>query len=398
MRALLPGLLVVLSLLPSLAGCGQTYLEQATEARNQGDFTLAADFYTRAAAQAGCPQRAQYLMLRAEVQELDGVGASAMESIDKAISNCPELVEPYWMRAQRAAEAGDRELAMADAEMIQSVHPEAAALYAELAMELEVERQVRERSRGLITTLRDALDLEASDEKLPGNEPATLARQVPFPVTLRYQVRQSVDRPKRFQMEWEEMRSYRGDPAKKGYVMVRELDLPPLDRGLPLYYRLSLSNQRLAMRFVVSPRGEVVDSSWLRDGPDRGMRPEMLRPEIEGMLKRRRLFDPGEDGVRTPGDEWRGEDVRIVDGRPVAIEYESRAVGWAVTLGVRTLHVKSTLHGEGYSSQEETWIHPATAVPVRWDRDARYSVENARSEDAWVEHVQGALISVSGME
>ncbi len=379
-----------------LSACGQTYLEQATEARGSGDYTLAADMYTRAAAQAGCPQRSQYLMLRAEVQELDGVGASAMESINKAISNCPELVEPYWMRAQRTAEAGDREQAMADAAMIQSVHPEAAALYAELAMEAEVERQVRERSQSLITTLSDALDLEAEDRKLPDKDPATLARQVPFPVTLRFQVRQAVDKPKRFQMEWEEMRSYRGDPAEKSYVFVRELDLPPLDRGLPLYYRLSLSNQRLAMRFVVSDRGEVVDATWLREGPDRGMRPQMLRPEIEGMLKRRRLFDPGEDGVRAPGQTWRGEDVRIVDGRPVLVEFESTAIGWAETLGVRTLHVRSNLRGEGYSSEEETWLHPSTAVPVRWDRQARYSVENTRSEDAWVEHVQGALISVSG--
>jgi hypothetical protein len=181
-------------------------------------------------------------------------------------------------------------------------------------------------------------------------------------------------------------------------VLVRELDLAQGDRAMPLYYRLSMSNQRMPMRFVVSPRGEVVDSSWLRDGPDRGMRPSMLRPEIEGMLKRRRLFDPGEDGVRAPGDVWRGEDVRIVDGRPVQIEYESRVIGWAETLGVKTLHIKSTLRGPGYSSQEETWLHPTTAVPVRWDRDARYSVENARSEDAWVEHVQGALISVDGIE
>ena len=388
---------VVVALL-LLSGCGQTYLEQATEARQTGEYTLAADMYTRAAVQAGCPQRSQYLMLRAEVQELDGVGASAMESINKAVSNCPELVEPYWMRAQRAAEAGDRELAMADAAMIQEVHPEAAALYAELAMELEVERQVRERSRGLVTTLRDALDLEAPDRTLPDRDPATLARQVPFPVTLRFQVRQAVEKPKRFQMEWEEMRSYRGDPAQKGYVFVRELDLPPLDRGLPLYYRLSLSNQRLAMRFVVSPRGEVVDATWLREGPDRGMRPQMLRPEVEGMLRRRRLFDPGEDGVRAPGDVWRGEDVRIVDGRPVAVEFESKAVGWAETLGVRTLHVRSSVRGEGYSADEQTWLHPTTAVPVRWDRHARYSVENTRSEDAWVEHVQGALISVGGMD
>jgi hypothetical protein len=389
----------LLFLLPLvLAGCQATYLEQATEARAGGEYTLAADFYTRAAAQAGCPQRSQYLLLRAEVQELDGVGASALESIDKAVANCPDHVESYWMRAQRSAEAGDRDQAMADAAMIQEVHPEAAALYAELAMAAQVEQTIRTRSRELVMSLKDVLDLEAKDVKLRDTDTATLARQVPVPVTLRYQVRHAVDRPVRFEMEWEEMRSYRGDAAVEGYVFVRGLDLPTLNRGLPLFYRLSLSNQRLPMRFVVNPRGEVVDATWLREGPDRGMRPEMLRPEVAGMLKRRRVFDPGEDGRRSPGDVWRGEDVRIVDGKPVAVEYESRAIGWVETLGVRTLHIRSKTSGERYSADEQSWLHPTTAVPVRWQRKETYEVESSQGYDTWVSHLQGALISVSGVD
>ena len=234
------------------------------------------------------------------------------------------------MRAQRAAEAGDRERAMADAAEIQAVHPEAAALYAELAMEEQLERSIRDRTQALVSTLKDSLDLEAKDVKLRGRNRETLARQVPVPMTLSYQVRQSVQSPQKFELQWEEMWSYRGDAADDGYVLVRRLDLPPLDHGMPLYFRLSMSNQRQAMRFVVSPRGEIVDSTWLRNGPNRGMRPEMLAPEVEGTLRRRRLFDPGESGERGPGDTWRGEDVRGVDGKPVTVPYQAEAVGFTL--------------------------------------------------------------------
>lgn len=388
----------LLALLPLLAACPPSYLDQATQARQAGDNVTAADFYTRAAAEVGCPERARLLLLRAEVQELDGAGASALESIDKAISNCPDYAEALWVRAQRRAEAGERDAAMEDARAIQDVHPEAAALYSELAMEAEVERQVRERSRDLVTSLRDALDLAAKDRPLKDADRAQLARQVPVPVTLGYHVRLSVEKPTRFAIEWEETRSYRGDPAEQGYVYVRSLDLPQIDRDLPLFFRLSLSNQRLPMRFSVGARGEVIDAAWLRDGPDRGMRPEMLRPEVEGMLKRRRVFDPGEEGTRAPGDSWRGEDVRIVDGTPVPVEFESRAVHWAETLGVRTLHVHSVLRGADYGAEEDAWIHPATAVEVRWERNARYSVATAQGRDPWVERLQGALVSISGIE
>jgi len=390
---------LLLALLAPLVGCAsESWEDQAIQATQMGDYTLAADFYTRAAIEAGCPARARLLIRRAEVQELDGIGASAMESIDKAISNCPDHTEAWWMRAQRAAEAGDRERAMADAAEIQAVHPEAAALYAELAMEEQLERSIRDRTQALVSTLKDSLDLEAKDVKLRGRNRETLARQVPVPMTLSYQVRQSVQSPQKFELQWEEMWSYRGDAADDGYVLVRRLDLPPLDHGMPLYFRLSMSNQRQAMRFVVSPRGEIVDSTWLRNGPNRGMRPEMLAPEVEGTLRRRRLFDPGESGERGPGDTWRGEDVRIVDGKPVAVEFTSRAVAWEETLGVRTLRVRTQLTAEGYSCDEEHWLHVATAVPVRWTRTVKYAVQTPSGPDAWQESLQGALVSISGIE
>lgn len=389
----------ILTALLLLAGCaGASWEDQAIEAATTGEYTLASDFYTRAAIEAGCPDRARLLLRRAEVQELDGIGASALESIDKAISNCPDFVEAWWMRAQRAAEAGDRERAMADAAEIQEVHPEAAALYAELAMEEQLERSLRDRSQALIGALSQGLDLEAKDKPLRDRNREELARQIPVPVTLSYQVRQVVQSPKKFELQWEEMWSYRGDAADEGFVLVRRLDLPPLGHGMPLYFRLSLSNQRQAMRFVISPRSEVTAATWLRNGPNRGMRPEMLAPEIQGMLRRRRLFDPGESGARGPGDVWRGEDVRIVDGKPVDVEFTSRAVGWEETLGVRTLRVRSEVAGPEYSADEEQWLHVSTAVAVRWTRSASYQVQTPSGPDAWKEELQAALVSISGVE
>ena len=351
-----------------------------------------------AAGEAVCPARAEFLIARAKVQELDGIGASAMESINKAISNCPEVTEAWWMRAQRAAEAGDVELAMSDAARIQDVHPEAAALHSELAMAQELKRSMRARSRELVTGLRDVLNLESKDARLRGREAAVLARQVPVPVTLSYQVRQVVSSPKKFELQWEEMWSYRGDAADGGYVLVRRLDVPPLENSLPLYYRLSMSNQRQAMRFVINDKGDVTDATWLRNGPDRGMRPAMLFPEVEGMLKRRRLFDPGETGERRPGDTWRGGDVRVIDGLPVRAEYTSTAVRWEEVLGARTLRIKTTLQGDGFKSSEEQWIHPATAIAVRWSRDALYGIDTNSGGEAWSDYLEGALVSISGVD
>ena len=386
-------------LIVALGACsGPTYEQRALDARAAGDYTTAADMYTMAAGESVCPDRARFLLARAEVQEADGIAASALQSIDKAISNCPDVVEGWWMRAQRAAAAGDVDQAMADAGQIQGVHPEAAALYAELAMAEELKRSIRGRARDLVLSLKESLDFEAEDATLRDRATAKLARQVPVPVTLTYQVKQIVSSPVKFELQWEEMWSYRGDSAEVGYVLVRRLDVPPLENSLPLYYRLSMSNQRQAMRFVVSDKGDVVEATWLRNGPDRGMRPEMLRPEIEGMLKRRRLFDPGESGERFPGANWRGEDVRVIDGLPVRVEYTSRAIGWEETLGARTLRVKSTLTGEGFNGVEEHWIHPETAVSVRWVRESNYGIQTNAGGDAWSEYLEGALVAISGVD
>jgi hypothetical protein len=386
-------LLAASLLLPACPGP----LELAEKARADEDFTLAAEMYRRASIDMACPQRAATLLKAAEVQELSGKGASALESIDMAIEQCPDHAEAYWARAQRAMEAGDRARALEDTKHVQSLIPEAAALYSELAAEVEMERSVRDQSRALVDSVRTALTLEAPEAKVPDDStPATLARQIPIPVTLRYRVVQDVDKPRAFRMGWEEMWSYRGDAAEGAYVLVRTLDLPPVDRELPLHYRLLMSNQRLPMRFNVSAKGEVLDASWLNNGPDRGMRPEMLRPEVEGMLKRRRLFDPGEKGQRAPGETWRGEDTRIVDGRATALEYASRAEGWAEVAGLRVLHIASTLTGKGYTAREEQWIHPETAIAVRWTRQASYQISSESGPDPWSERFSASLVSVSG--
>jgi hypothetical protein len=124
----------------------------------------------------------------------------------------------------------------------------------------------------------------------------------------------------------------------------------------------------------------------------------MLFPEVEGMLKRRRLFDPGETGRRRPGDTWRGEDVRVIDGRPVRAEYSSTAVGWEEVFGVRTLRIRTTLQGDNFESVEEHWIHPTTAIAVRWTREAGYGIAFNSGGEAWTEYLQGALVSISGLD
>ena len=115
------------------------------------------------------------------------------------------------------------------------------------------------------------------------------------------------------------------------------------------------------------------------------------------MLRRRLAFDPGDRG-RGPGDTWRGEDIRVVDGKPVEVAFESRAVAWEQVFGIRTLRVKSTLTGAGYSCEEDVWLHPATAIPIRWVRNAKYAIETPSGDDVWADETQGALVSVSGVD
>ncbi len=387
---------LILALL--LVGCEEDPLAVAAQAEGQQDYVLAAEMYTKAAVEAACPERGTLLLRRAVVQGLDGRGAAAQGSIDKAVEHCPDVPEARWARAERSMEAGDREAALEDAQVAAPTIPDARALVRKLSMELDAERAVRARASSLVRVLSSGLQPDAEDAPIEVAEPPTLARQVPLPITTRYAVRQTMSSPVSFKVDWEETWSYRGDAAEGHYLLVRSLDVPPMDRGLPLYYRLAMSNLRLPMRFKVNTTGEVLDSGWLRDGPNWGMRPEMLGPEIEGLLKRRRLFDPGREGHRAPGDVWRGEDVRVVDGRPIPISFTSKAVGWVKTLGIDCLQVSSKLEGKGYQADEEVWVHPETAVPVRWSRSARYRIRADNGIDEWREKTEGALIEVAGGE
>ena len=378
------------------AGSCESLEDKAKAAVAAKDHATAADLYLEAAKAATCPDRGRLLLVRAEILEIDGQVRSAARSIDKSVELCPDYAEARWARAQRAWDAGERDLALADATLIKDVIPEAAELYSDLSMEVEVERGVRARASQLVTTLIGLLDVEAETAKLPDAGPASFARQVPLPMTLRYQAQQSVRGGARFDLKWEELWSYRGDPAEPAHVLVRTLELPPLARELPLPTRLTMSNQRMGMRFAIDERGRVLEAGWLSRGPDRGMRPEMLRPEIEGMLKRRRIFDPGESGQRSIGDTWRGEDVRVVDGKAVAVTYESRAVGYESVRGIPTLRIESELVADGYQCSEVVWLHPETAVPVRTVRDSKYKVSFEFSEQHWTDHTERILSAVSG--
>ncbi|MEE2829359.1 MAG: hypothetical protein VX498_09235 [Myxococcota bacterium] len=387
----------VCTLLAVLFGCSAPPMDQAADARELGDYGLAADLYTRAALETTCPERARLFILRAEVQELDGSAQAAVESLGVAIRSCPDYTEAYWARAQRLAAAGNRDLAMQDALEIRDIHPDADALYSELAMEQAVERSVRSRAHGQIVQLRELLNPESKDRVLTDRAATQLVRRIPVPVTLKYSVQQEVRKPSVFELNWEETWSYRGDPAEDRHLLVRSLELPPLDNQLPTYFRLQMANQRLPMAFEVDRQGKVLSARWLRNGPERGMRPAMFAPELEGMLKRRRLFEPGSVGQRGPGDEWRGEDTRIVDGAPVAVTYKARAEAWVETLGIRTLKITAVLRGEGYDAEEQLWIHPSTSVPVRWVRSSRYSVASRSVLDPWEETVRAGLVSISGV-
>lgn len=378
-------------------GCAGSLEDQAADARRLADYTVAADLYTRAALETTCPDRGRLLIARAEVQELALAPSDAMNSLDSAIRSCPDYSEGYWARAQRAAAAGNRGQALDDAGRIRGTHPDAAALYSELSMAAEADRSLRSRAHSRILGLREALDLEAPERRLKDRAATQLVRRIPVPVTLKYSVQQEVSSPSVFSLEWEETLSYRGDPAASDYLLVRSLQVAPLPNDLPVYFRLQMANQRLPMRFAVDQQGKITEAGWLRNGPERGIRPSVLAPELEAMLKRRRVFDPGGAGQRGPGDRWRGEDVRIVDAQPVQVTYDSEAIAWVELYGIRALHIRSVLKGEGYEGSEEAWLHPSTAVPIRWTRDVSYWVESRSVQDAWNERIRGTLISISGV-
>ena len=395
-----PMLALALAVLaPSLAGCSKDDASAAAEARRLGEYDLSADLYMRAALSVTCPRKGDLLVSKAEALELSEAPAAAMEALDTAIRSCPGHRHAIWSRAQRLAASGQRDAALEDLELIRQSHPDAAALFSELSMEAAAELAVRSRSHSKIVELRRLLDTEATERRLDDRAGTHLARRVPVPATLKYRVEQSVRSPKRFSLEWEETLSFRGDPSSNEYLLVRSLEVPPLPSDLPIYFRLQMANQRLPMRFDVDGRGMVTDARWLRNGPERGVRPSMLAPEIEAGLKRRRLFEPGRDGLRGPGDRWRGEDTRIVDARPVELEYSAEALNWVELQGIRTLHLRVSLKGEGYSAEEELWIHPSTAVTVRRITKARYDVQGHRGSDAdhWDETRRASLISISGV-
>ncbi len=378
-----------------LSGCGN-YSARAEEEAAAGNLAEAAKLFWRAALDSSCPERGAHLLRRADIQEEAGFSSVSLATIDQAIKACPSLPDGYWARAQRHHAAGDRELALADARVAKEHLSVAQEFYSEIATELETERAIQDHARLLIRGLSSSLDPTKTSQALAGRDPARLARQVPTPLALRYQVKQRVLRPKRFELAWEEVVSYRGDPAQPGFNIVQRLELPPMDSHLPLYHRLQLANRRLPMVFEIGGRGEVLNARWKQQGPNRGMRPELLKSEVEAVLKRRRLFDPGESGERTPGEKWRGETIRIIDGKPLPLTYDSQALGWVETAGVRTLHIRSQLQGSGYLGEEDRWLHPETSVAVRWRLNATFSVETPTENVSWTEEVEAHLTSAAG--
>ena len=380
-----------------LVGCSGP-IEQAAKARAEGDHLLAAELYGEAAVNSTCPERGQYLLLRADMQELAGRGASAVETIGKAVEHCPDLAEGWWMRAQRRKEAGDRAGAMEDAQHVKEVIPEAQTLYNELAMAVEVERSVRQHAASVVDGLRTAFVADGLDKKLPADRVAVLARQVPVPLTIRYSVKEEVSRPTPYSLVWVESWSFRGEESDGNYEIIRSVELPPLEHDLPLPIRLLMSNQRMPMRFTVDPRGQILSADWAKDGPDRGMRPEMLRPEVQGTLRRRRLFDPGEGGQRAVGDTWQGEDVRVLDGLARNLTYSTRAVGWVEVRGLRTLQVSTTATGPQYRATEERFLHPESSVVVRLLRTEDYSTTDERGTETSARKTMMELRAVGSLD
>ncbi len=380
-----------------LSGC-TNHSARAEEEAAAGNLAEAAKLFWRASIDSSCPERGLYLLRRADIQKEAGYLEVSHATVDRVISSCPSLPNGYWARAKIHRAQGDREQAMADALIAKEDIPEALQFYSDISMELEAERTLQDRDQQLISELNVALDPDKSSRVLSGTGPATLTRQVPLPLALRYRVKQQVLRPKRFSLSWEELISYQGDPAQPGYDIVQHIELPPMDTRLPLYHRLQLANRRLPMLFKISSRGEVLEAHWKREGPNRGIRPALLKPEVEAALKRRRLFDPGESGERSPGEKWRGETTRIIDGRPLSLTYQSQALGWVETAGVRTLHIRSQIEGSGYRGEEDRWLHPETSVAVRWRLKATFSVETPTETLTWEEEVEAYLTSATGTD
>lgn len=397
MRDLLSAVLLSVSLF-ALAGC-QGLEDQAVDALEAGDYEQAEALLTEAARAAVCPERGRLLLARAHVQELGGSGAAALESTDKAVALCPDYVDARWARAQGAAEAGNRALALEDAALIKDQVPDAKALYDRLSAEVERERGVRRRAHQLVQGLKEQLKVgDGSSEPLEDDLPALLAREVPVPVTLTYAVQQRVVQPQPFKLEWTEVHSYRGDPTEAGYVFVRKLEVPPLDQDVPMPVRLLMGNLRLPMRFRIDAAGAVVDASWIGNGPQRGMRPDMLQPEVEAMLKRRRESDPGATGQRSPGETWQHQDLRVVDGRPVVLDAENKVRGWEQVSGVRALVVETRLSGLDYTGDEVIWLHPETAIPLKWTRTSTYATYGPAGQGRWREQVDVLLVDISGAQ
>lgn len=388
---------LLLWVLCSASAC-RTAATDAEAAAAEGDYTTAAELFGRAAVDSGCPGRGEYLLRRADVQELSGQSAQAAESIHKAVEHCPDVAEAWWRRAQRRKEAGDKVGAMEDARHVQDAIPEAKALYEELALEFEMARSLRSAAQKLVKDLQGSLAPEALPEDLSETVPAELARQVPVPISLKYEVRTTHRKPSSWELGWFEHQSFRGDASEPTFSYVRWLEMPPLERELPMTVRLLMANQRMQMRFDIDNHGQILEALWATEGPDRGMRPEMLRPQVQGELRRRRVFEPGESGRRAPGDRWRGEDVRVLDGKPREITYSAMAQGWVRMAGVRTLRIEANFVGSGYQSKESLWIHPETAVVVRSIRSEQYDVVSDAGTVPWSTETRSQLVSVSGGE
>ncbi len=387
---------VLLFVLVLLTAC-TSHRSDADAARADGRWADAAEAYGRAAIEANCPERSRLLLLRAEMQDAEGTHTSAADTIEKAIGACKDNPDAIWVRAQRRLSEGDRPGALADATKIASVHPDAARLKAEID-KLNAERATaRNRAASKLDSLMTALDVDAEDAKLDRRDPAGFARTPPVPMTAKYAVRQTAYTPDSFELTWTEEISYRGEAGAETYFLVRKLEVPELDNTLPWPVRLTMSNQRQAMRFEIDQQGKVLAARWHQDGPERGMRPEMLRPEIEGGLQRRRLFDPGERGTRSVGETWSGEDVRVLDGRAVALTYTSTFQAWESVRGVECARIQSKLSGPDTKGVETIWMHPESSVPVQWRRTLEFpALDPDGTERRWSEAAQGVLLEVTG--
>ena len=300
------------------------------------------------------------------------------------------------MRDPHPAE-GDRPGALADVVRIAEVHDKAARLKAEIDVLNAQRADARNRAADKLDSLMSTLDVDAEDAELDRKDPAGFSRTPPVPMTAKYAVRQTAYTPDAFELTWTEEISYRGEAGGETYFLVRKLEVPELENTLPWPVRLTMSNQRQAMRFEIDQQGKVVDALWHQDGPQRGMRPEMLRPEIEGGLQRRRLYDPGETGTRGVGETWAGKDVRVLDGRAIPLEYTSKFAAWESVRGVECARIESKLTGEATKGTETVWMHPESSVPVQWRRTMEFpTVDPDGSERKWSEAVQGVLVEVTG--